>query len=745
MVIDYSQTINRFTQLDAYPLPKISELVNTVAHYHVFSTLDLKSAYHQIPLLDDDKAYTAFEANGRLFQFLRIPFGLTNAVAQFQRIMDNFIRENGLLDTYAYVDNILICGKTQDEHDKNFERFSQAAKKARFTFNQEKSVLSVRSIDFLGYSISHGSLQPDPERLKPLKDMPVPNNIGSLRRILGLFSYYSPWISRYSDKIRPLVKAHVFPLNSDAVAAFQLLKDDICSAAIQSVDESIPFTVETDASDYAIAATLNQLGRPVAFYSRTLTPSETRHSSVEKEAYAIVEALRKWKHYLAGRHFTLITDQRAVAFMFNSKIGGKVKNDKILRWRIELSCYHYDIVYRPGTENLSADALSRSSCATTIGEGHGKPTLLTLHESLCHPGVTRMIHYVRVKNLPFSTEDVKKVCSSCKICLELKPKFYKPPRAALIKATQPFERLSIDFKGPLPSASRNKYILTVIDEYSRFPFAFPCPDVAATTVVKCLHQLFCLFGMPAYIHSDRGASFMSAELRNFLHARGVATSRTSPYNPQGNGQCERYNGIVWTSVLLALKSKELLVSQWENVLPEVLHSLRSLLCTATNVTPHERLFCYPRRSSYGCSLPSWLSTPGPVYLKRMVRHSKHEPFVDEVELLDANHQYAHVRFPDGRESTVSTRHLAPAPTDEYADDEKPQEPVPLDEASSPFLVQSPEAPRTPLLHEADVPREDDEGSLKTSETIVKEEHPCGMRRSTRIKRTPAHLEEYRLE
>ncbi|XP_068238623.1 uncharacterized protein [Palaemon carinicauda] len=251
MVIDYSQTISRFTELDAYPLLQIDETVNNVSRYKVLSTLDLKSAYHQVPIREDEKLYTAFEASGKLTQ----------------------------------------------------------------------------SINLLGYSIKDGEIRPDPERLQPLLSLPLPKDTASLRRMLG----------------------------------------------------------------------------------------EQRHSSVEKEAYAIVEALRRWKHYLIGHHFKLITDQRSVTFIFDTRSSSKIKNDKIARWRIELSCYHYDIVYRPGTENIPADALSRV-CGAVATE-----KLKQLHESLCHPGVSRMVHFIRVRNLAYSVEDVKKVTASCPICSTVKP------------------------------------------------------------------------------------------------------------------------------------------------------------------------------------------------------------------------------------------------------------------------------------------------------------------------------------
>ena len=220
-----------------------------------------------------------------------------------------------------------------------------------------------------------------------------------------MFSYYGQWVPKFSDKIRPLVKCKKLPLSQDEIKAFQSLKKEIAGAAIVSIDNEAQFVVETDASDKAIAATLNQQGRPVAFFSRTLSQTEQRHSSVEKEAYAVVEALRKWKHYLIGRHFKLITDQRSISFVFNNQNPGKTKNDKITRWRMELSCFNYDIVYRPGKENLTADALSRTCFTINID------SLKSLHDQLCHPGVSRLSHFVRSRNLPFSVEEIKRVTS----------------------------------------------------------------------------------------------------------------------------------------------------------------------------------------------------------------------------------------------------------------------------------------------------------------------------------------------
>lgn len=655
MVVDYSQTINRYTLLDAYPLPRMDDMIEKIAQYEYFSTLDLKSAYHQVPILEEEKPYTAFEACGNLYQFSRIPFGVTNGVACFQRVIDNIIKENNIEGTFAYVDNVTVCGTSKEDHDMNLQNFLATAKKQGLTFNQDKSIIATKEIRLLGYIVSRGIIKPDPERFEPLRNLSPPKDLASQRRLVGMFSYYSTWISHFSDKIQPLASNDKFPIPKSVHDTVEEMKQELEKAFLITVDPNVSLTVETDASDSAIAATLNQEGRPVAFFSRTLNKSEKNHSAIEKEAQAIVEAIKKWRHYLIGNNFRLVTDQRSVSFIYGNELKGKVKNEKIQRWKLELSCFHYDVVYRPGPENLGADALSRQYCSASQTE------LYKLHEALSHPGVTRMLHFVRSRNMAYSVEDIKRMTSQCNICSHVKPKFHRSQSVPLIKATQPFERLSIDFKGPLPSSSsQNKYLLTIVDEFSRFPFAFPCKDMTSGTVINCLTQLFAIFGMPAYIHSDNGPSFISEELRSWLQEKGIACSRSTVYNPRGNGQVEKLNDTLWKAIQLSLQTKGLPINNWEVVLTDALHSIRSLLCTSINCTPHERMFSFPRRSTSGCSLPSWLLSPGPVLMKRNVRSSKYDPMVDEVELLHCNPHYAQVRLKDGKETTVSLRQLAPA-------------------------------------------------------------------------------------
>ena len=311
-----------------------------------------------------------------------ILFGVKNGVAVFQRAIDRIIEKENLCGAFLYIDNITIAGHTQSEHDQNVKKFLVAIAKADITLNKSKSVTSVRSINILGYHISSG-IKPDPERLRPLKELPSLENSKPAKRALGMFVYYVKWIHNFSDKIRPLVENTKFPLETKALEAFKQIKQELEVTALKPIDESLPFEVECDASDVAFSAALNQDGHLVVFMSKALQGSELKYHIIEKEAIAIVEAVQKWSHYLTHQHFTLITDQRSVAFMFSNEQHTKIKNAKIQDWRLELSTLDYTIKYRPGKENVVPDILSHTYTCSFINSS----TFVDLHIGLCHLGI----------------------------------------------------------------------------------------------------------------------------------------------------------------------------------------------------------------------------------------------------------------------------------------------------------------------------------------------------------------------
>jgi len=226
----------------------------------------------------------------------------------------------------------------------------------------------------------------------------------------------------------------------------------------------------------------------------------------------------------ACRTFCLVTDQRSLALMLYPLKGTKIKNNRILLWRAKLSTFSYRVEQTAGIENVIPDALSRpSGVAVAIS---GDDSLKSIHDYLGHPGVRRLKHLVKPKNLPFSHDEVKGTCRECKICAELKPLFYKQAGETL-KATCPWERIAAELKvkGKLPYVG---YLLSSSSVVSHLHFC-----AVMFQHIQCLTQLFCLFGMPGCVYSDRGSAFMSSELREFLLSRNVAASRRTPYQPEG--------------------------------------------------------------------------------------------------------------------------------------------------------------------------------------------------------------------
>ena len=265
-------------------------------------------------------------------------------------------------------------------------------RKGSLTFSEEKCVFRVNTIDLLGYRISYNSIKPDPDYLVLLLNLPVPEEPKSLKRVIRMFSYYTKWINHFSDKIHVLNNVTKFPLSETQKNAFEDLNLELANAAMQPIDENIPFVVETDASDFVISAVLNQDGRPVAFHSHTLQVSEQHQAPIEKKAQAIVEAIHHWRHFLLGRHFTLMTDQKSVLYMYDYKSFSKIKNDKIMRWRVALAPYSYYMQFHPGKYNDGPDTCTRVKCASISSN-----SLHNIHTALCHPEVTRLNHFYQNK------------------------------------------------------------------------------------------------------------------------------------------------------------------------------------------------------------------------------------------------------------------------------------------------------------------------------------------------------------
>ena len=491
-----------------------------------------------MPLLSEERHYTAFEVDGQLFQYKHLPFGVTNGFSGFQRSIQEFIERHRLKKVYAYLDGLTVTGETLEEHDRNLKCLLDTTAECDLTISEEKSKFRVTELVMLGYLVANKQIKPDPKRLQALLDLPEPTCAKELKRVSGLFSYYDKWIPNFSKKAGSLLHCNAFPLSNESVIAFKTLKNDLCNASLGSVQDGVPFEVGTDASDFALAAVLHKTACPDASVSRTLCACEKRYSAVEKEAIAIIEAVRKFLHFLKGRHFAIVTDQEAVSFMFSQRNRGKIKNAKILSWRLELSQLHYDIRHQPGVYNV-APVVSSRSCALTPCM-----PLRQFRESLGHPCFARLHHFVRQRNSPYSSEETKPVCQLRRTCAEIifLSRFLKPPVQTLIKALRPWDSLILGFSGPVRVVC--PYLLVAVDEYSRFPFVFPLKNMKLSTAFASLSSLDCVFGFPSCIHSDRGSPFVSQEKLTCNAAHGISFRKSTTNHPTGNSQCDRFNQTI---------------------------------------------------------------------------------------------------------------------------------------------------------------------------------------------------------
>jgi len=283
---------------------------------------------------------------------------------------------------------------------------------------------------------------------------------------VGLFSYYARWIPRFSDKIWDLFLANRYPLPAAAVQSCK----DLSDTCLQCIRDDEPFVVECDALDFAITAVLSQGGQACSVYvTYSLKkwiplPVGQKRSYLNNRSCEKVGAPFTWANFYACDRSKIFR----IWFMFDQKRKGKIKNAKILSWRIELGTFSYNVIHRPGSENVAADALSRVIAVLNL-----HLDLMKIHGSLGHPGKTWLHHFIRSKNLPYSLEKVRSLCSKCNVCAELKPRIFKKGTETL-KAKQPWDCISIDFKGPVRSRSRKPYLFVAVDEFSRFPYTESC-------------------------------------------------------------------------------------------------------------------------------------------------------------------------------------------------------------------------------------------------------------------------------
>lgn len=361
--IDF-RLLNAITVPDVYPLPRMDDLLHSAKQSNFMSTVDLRSGYWQIKILEKDRDKTAFITPFGLYRFLKMPFGLRNAPGTFQRMIDRLKIELDEVNILAYLDDIIILSPTFDKHLADLQQVFTKLREFNLTANRVKCHFCCPSIKYLGHVITPGGISTNPEKIEAISKMKEPNNVKQLQTFLQTCSWYRRFVPEFAKTAKPLSdlikKDATWEWKSPQQNAFDTLKALLTSAPIlRQADGSKEFIIKSDASSYAIGAVLVQgeglEEHPVEYASRLLLPAERNYSTTEREALAVVWAVAKFRGYIEGTAITVVTDHQALKWLMTLKS----PTGRLARWALQLQPYNLKIQYTPGRSNLVADTLSR--------------------------------------------------------------------------------------------------------------------------------------------------------------------------------------------------------------------------------------------------------------------------------------------------------------------------------------------------------------------------------------------------
>lgn len=643
-----ARKINERTVRDAYPLPHPCRILGQLPKAKYLSTIDLSEAFLQVPLEKASRKYTAFSVQGKgLFQYTRMPFGLVNSPATLARLMDRVLG-HGVLEPYVfvYLDDIVVVTETFEHHVQLLQEIARRLNRANLMINLEKSQFGVPEIPFLGYLLSSEGLRGNPDKIRPIVEYERPTTITKLRRFLGMANYYRRFIPNFSETCGPLSdllksKTKIIGWNEAAEGAFCRIKEQLISAPILgSPDFSREFTIQTDASDVAVAGVLTQQQedgeRVISYFSRKLTTPQKNYHAAEKEALAALLSIEAFRGYIEGYHFTLVTDSSALTHILKTKwkVGSRCS-----RWSLDFQQFDMTVVHRKGKENVVPDALSRSIAVvqdsptsvwyTSLMEKvtrrpddyvdfkveDGKlykfitvknvpydsrfewkqvlPTeevsgvLKQAHDDKFHPGFDKTLALVQQRYYwPKMAKDIRAYIQACSTCKEVKPSYVQttPEMGKMRCASRPWQIISMDFIGPLPRSRKgNQHILVICDYFSKWVMIQPVKKLDSSAMCVILkNQWFYRNSVPEIIITDNGSSFVSKEFKELIDHFKITHWLNSRYHSQSN-PVERVNRSINAAVRSYVQEDQRI---WDSKIPEVELMLNTSVHSSTGFTPY---------------------------------------------------------------------------------------------------------------------------------------------------------------
>ena len=357
--VDYRR-LNAVTVKDTYPLPRMDECLDSLGDTKVFSALDAISGYWQMPIPESDRDKTAFSCHSGLYRFSRMPFGLTNAPATFQRAMDILLFPFRWKSCLVYLDDIIIFSKSWEEHIVHVDEILSVLQKAGVKLKLRKCEFFVEKIKYVGHVVRPGTLEIDAARMAALEQVRYPQTQTKLKSFLGLCNVYRRFVPHYAKIARPLNQllkkgqpVQLEGFDEECKKDFHKLKEAILAAPVLALPKKdLPYSVDTDASEYEIGAALFQTypdaqRKPIRVFSRTLAAAERNYSVSEKECLAVIWAVQTLRPYLYGEHFIVHTDHASLRWLMNVTD----PSGRVIRWRLRLSEFETEIKYKKRKAN----------------------------------------------------------------------------------------------------------------------------------------------------------------------------------------------------------------------------------------------------------------------------------------------------------------------------------------------------------------------------------------------------------